>query len=167
MPCFACIDELPSVIIKSPDTDVFFIALNASSVIPSNVYFETGNQKNLRIISLDKVRLHYGPQCHIRRNTTLPDFNTGNFTVHGWGIDDDGVVYVKWMNLPPAPASILESVNCKCTKGCGNNRCSCRKSSLKCTELCKCHDCQNSDAYEEPGDSDSYDCSQSSESDED
>ncbi|CAB4038033.1 Hypothetical predicted protein, partial [Paramuricea clavata] len=52
----------PSVIIKSPDTDVFFIALNASSVIPSNVYFETVNQKNLRIISLDKVRLHYGPQ---------------------------------------------------------------------------------------------------------
>ena len=52
----------PSVTIKSSDTDVFFIALNASSVIPSNMYFETGNQNNLRIISINKVRLHYGPQ---------------------------------------------------------------------------------------------------------
>lgn len=52
----------PSVIIKSPDTDVFFISLNASSVIPSKIYFETGNQDNMRIISLDEVKLYYGPQ---------------------------------------------------------------------------------------------------------
>ena len=38
----------PNVIIKSPDTDVFLIALNASSIIPSNMYFETGNQNQGR-----------------------------------------------------------------------------------------------------------------------
>lgn len=107
-------------------------------------------------------------QCHIWRNATLPELNTGNITDHGWGIDEDGIVYVKWMNMLPAPASILEFVNCKCTKGCANNRCSCRKSSLQCTELCKCQDCQNSEgANDESDDSDSYDCSQSSDNDED
>ena len=107
-------------------------------------------------------------QWRIWRNATLPRFNTGNFTEQGWRLDEDGVVYIKWMNFPPAPASILGLVNCKCTKGCGNNRCSCRKSSLKCAELCKCHECQNreNDDNDEPDDSDSYDCSQSSESDE-
>ena len=59
---FQASTNYPSVTIKSPDTDVFFIALNASSVIPSNMYFETGNQNNMRIISINKVRLHYGPQ---------------------------------------------------------------------------------------------------------
>ena len=119
----------------------------------------------------DSLRIHINRaafQCRIWRNATLPRFNTGNFTEHGWELDEDGVVNIKWMNLPPAPASFLELMNCKCTKGCGNNRCSCRKSSLKCTELCKCHECQNreDDDNDEPDDSDSYDCSQSSESDE-
>ena len=34
------------------------------------------------------------------------------------------------MALPPAPDSNLVLVNCKCAKGCENNRCSCRKSGL-------------------------------------
>ena len=81
------------------------------------------------------------------------------------GINEEGVVHVKWINPPPAPAAILELVNCKCTKGCNTNRCSCRKSSLKCTDLCKCQECQNRED-EDPDDSDSCDCSQSNESDE-
>ena len=134
--------------------------------------FKSGKfEEELLPPNTDSLRMHINCaayQCHIWRNATLPDFNTRSFTEHGWVIDKDGVVYVKWMNLPPAPESILELVNCKCTKGCGNNRCSCRKSSLECTELCKCHDCQNrDDANDEPDDSDSYDFSQSSESDED
>ena len=54
---------------EEADTRMLCHALHASTNYPSmiinrlsNVYFETGNQKNLRIISLDKVRLHYGPQ---------------------------------------------------------------------------------------------------------
>jgi hypothetical protein len=60
----------PNVIIKSPDTDVFFIALNACSNISAQILFETGNQNKRRIISLEKVkfpvvfRVYWIPQFH-------------------------------------------------------------------------------------------------------
>lgn len=93
-------------------------------------------------------------QCYIWRNATQPILNLPNFTEHGWSIDDNGKVCVKWMNLPPAPDSILTLVNCKCTKGCSNNRCSCRKSKLTCTDVCKCNDCQNGKTNNEEDDDD-------------
>lgn len=52
----------PNVIINSPDTDVFLIALNASSNINAQMFFETGNQNKRRIISLEKVKQHVGAQ---------------------------------------------------------------------------------------------------------
>jgi hypothetical protein len=82
-------------------------------------------------------------QCYIWRKAIQPVLNLPNFTRHGWYIDEDGKVSVKWMTLPPAPDSILVLVNCKCGKGCETNRCSCRKSGLKCTDVCKCSDCKN------------------------
>ena len=45
----------------------------------------------------------------------------------------------------PAPDSILECVHCKFQKGCKTRRCSCYKSDLKCTEMCQCNSCENSD----------------------
>ena len=66
------------------------------------------------------------------------------------------------MSLSPAPDSMLVLVNCKCTKGCENNRCSCKKPGLQCTDVCKCSDCKNGKANsEDPGDSDNdvFDCS--------
>ncbi len=39
------------VLIRSPDNDVFVIALNASWAIPSQLFFQTGMRKNKRIIS--------------------------------------------------------------------------------------------------------------------
>ena len=50
------------VIIKSPDTDVFFIALNAAVDVNAQIYFETGVQTKRRIISLDKVKEDFSPQ---------------------------------------------------------------------------------------------------------
>ena len=50
------------VIIKSPDTDVFFIALNAAIDINAQIYFETGTQSKRRMISLDKVKADFSPQ---------------------------------------------------------------------------------------------------------
>ena len=49
------------VVIKSPDTDVFFIALNAAIDINAQIYFETGVQTKRRIISLDKVKEDFSP----------------------------------------------------------------------------------------------------------
>ena len=52
----------PNIIIKNPDTDDFLIALNACSNITAQLFFETGNQANKRIISLEKVKQHVGPE---------------------------------------------------------------------------------------------------------
>ena len=52
----------PNVIINSPDTDVFLIALNACSNVTAQLFFETGKQANKRIISLEKVKRHVGPE---------------------------------------------------------------------------------------------------------
>ena len=51
-----------SIIIKSPDTDVFLIVLNACLSIDSDIYFETGTGNTRRIISLSKVRECLGDQ---------------------------------------------------------------------------------------------------------
>ena len=57
----ACQDH-STIVIKSPDTDVFFIALNACLEIDANLLFETGVGNRKRIISLDKIRQHFGDQ---------------------------------------------------------------------------------------------------------
>lgn len=52
----------PNVVIKSPDTDVFFIALNACLDIDADVFFETGIGNGRRIISLSNIRNNLGDQ---------------------------------------------------------------------------------------------------------
>ena len=52
----------PNVIVKSPDTDVFVIALNSCLGINANMFFETGIQNARRIISLNNMRQHLGVQ---------------------------------------------------------------------------------------------------------
>ena len=51
-----------TIVIQSPDTDVFFIALNASVEIDANLSFETGVGKGRRIISISSIRQHFGDQ---------------------------------------------------------------------------------------------------------
>ena len=51
-----------TIIIQSPDTDVFFIALNASMDIDADLFFETGVGKGRRIISISSIRQHFGDQ---------------------------------------------------------------------------------------------------------
>ena len=52
--------EYPNIVIRSPGTDVFTVALNASLSICSHVYFETGTKDNRRIISVSRVRENLG-----------------------------------------------------------------------------------------------------------
>jgi hypothetical protein len=52
----------PTVIIKSPDTDVLLIALNACLDINADIMFETGAGTGRRIISLAKIRQCLGDQ---------------------------------------------------------------------------------------------------------
>lgn len=53
------------------------------------------------------------------------------------------------MTRPPAPDYLLECTTCKCKSGCQSKRCSCQKVQLKCTELCSCVDCSNTDVDED------------------
>lgn len=50
------------ITIKSPDTDVFVIALNACLSIHADIVFETGTGAGRRLISLSKVRRSIGDQ---------------------------------------------------------------------------------------------------------
>lgn len=85
--------------------------------------------------------------------------NMPNFSDHGWLIEDNQVK-VNWMSLPVAPDSILAFVKCSCRKGCSNNRCSCNKASLSCSDLCNCNECENVEScHAEDNESEEADCS--------
>ena len=50
----------------------------------------------------------------------------------------------------PAPESVLHLVKCGCKKQCRYERCSCRKASLNCSDICGCSGdgeeaCENSE----------------------
>ena len=60
---------------------------------------------------------------------------------HGWTLDRESNSWLPvWTTLPVASAACNELVKCACksVKGCGA-RCSCKKASWKCTELCGCN----------------------------
>ena len=118
--------------------------------------------------SLDNHIRRANYQCYIWRHAVLPILRLPDFCNHGWKLDEEGNVTINWMSFAPAPDSVLEFVNCQCKKGCENNRCSCAKAAMKCSDLCKCIGCKNSstnitDSLE--SDSDTFSPDQSSPSD--
>lgn len=56
---------------------------------------------------------------------------------HGWVLEKD-TVRVRWISQDPIPREIMEIDSCKCKSGCDTNRCTCKKSSVTCTDLCGC-----------------------------
>ena len=54
--------EYSNIIIKSPDTDVLLIALNACLDIDADIMFETGVGNGRRIISLTKIKRCLGDE---------------------------------------------------------------------------------------------------------
>ena len=65
-------------------------------------------------------------------------------TLHGWKHDGDRLQAVP-TTLPPAPKAVLQLIKCGCKGKCITMSCSCRKHSLKCTDMCtSCHlNCEN------------------------
>lgn len=50
------------------------------------------------------------------------------------------------------PADLLQTISCKCAKGCDSKRCGCRKLGLKCTNLCSnCQESENCTNSEDKG----------------
>lgn len=60
---------------------------------------------------------------------------------HGWKMEN-GELIIHWMNLPPAPESLMDLIHCsaKCKKSqCTDaNICTCLQNKVPCTDLCKC-----------------------------
>ena len=69
----------PKVIIKSLDTDVFLIALNASSNINAQIFFQTGNQANKRLISLENVKQSVGSESVVYGVDWVSQFHRYNY----------------------------------------------------------------------------------------
>ena len=65
-----------------------------------------------------------------------------------------GQLEIIWMTRPSSPDSLIECVSCKCKTGCKTLRCSCRKSSLSCTDVCGCVDFNNGQDEESPSEDD-------------
>ena len=107
----------------------------------------------------DSLQLHLqraNYQRYLWRHAMMPNLNAPDIRNHGWRIED-GRVSIQWMNLAPAPDSILAFVNCSCKKGCENNRCSCFRANMRCSDLCKCSSCLNASKNNESVDSDDDD----------
>ena len=91
-------------------------------------------------------RVNY--ECFIRRRCCEAHIGAPSPVGNGW-IEEDGCLCIEWITIPPAPASILENVNCSCSKGCTSRRCGCIRAGVKCTEVCKCTGCKNCDEVEQ------------------
>ncbi|XP_035674790.1 uncharacterized protein LOC118414705 [Branchiostoma floridae] len=79
----------------------------------------------------------------------------------GWCKDGDQLV-IDWMDGEPAPTAVLELLSCSCSKACKITKCSCLKNGLKCTDMCKCMDCDN-----RPDEEDNQDDTEDSDGDHD
>ncbi|XP_066924012.1 uncharacterized protein [Clytia hemisphaerica] len=92
------------------------------------------------VLFLHSLRANF--QAFIWKHANIAFLYLPSFTEHGW-LRNDGNIVINWMDKPIAPDSVLNFIKCKCTTGCKNNRCSCVKALLKCTDLCGCIDCQD------------------------
>ena len=73
---------------------------------------------------------------------------------YGWELGSDLQLTIKWHAEVVIPADLGTVVSCSCKSICETNRCSCRKSSLMCTQLCKCKQCTNNEPFAQPEDND-------------
>ena len=48
------------------------------------------------------------------------------------------------MNGPPSPEAVLNLLWCDCSRRCTVGDCTCLRNGLKCTDVCKVKDCDNS-----------------------
>ena len=94
---------------------------------------------------------------HISRTNVVAMRDKSYITPHPClpPIEENGWMLVGMEYVPvrclykPAPAAVLELIKCGCRTACKANHCSCKKNSLPCTALCKCHNsaCSNTPDY--------------------
>ena len=67
----------------------------------------------------------------------------------GWDQNEEGDFIVSWNNVNPAPDEVLEMMFCTCSRKCVRGSCPCVDNSLKCTDACTNHSCDNFQSNEE------------------
>ena len=72
---------------------------------------------------------------------------------------------VSWNNVNPAPDEVLEMMFCTCSRKCVRGSCPCVDNSLKCTDACTNHSCDNFQSNEEINQDDDDDDDRHNESD--
>ena len=91
-------------------------------------------------------------QASIHKRSLLQHQNLPSPEGNGWKMDD-GELAIDWMDLAPAPDSIIELAFCKCkgtkcTPPDADDTC-CASRGLRCTDLCQCRNCNNSAPLDE------------------
>ena len=90
-------------------------------------------------------------QTYIWVNASNAILNLPSPAGNGWE-NVDNKISPFFMTKESVPESVLELVTCKCRFGCVNNRCSCRKNGMECTDACSCHnftECENDEYVED------------------
>lgn len=81
---------------------------------------------------------------------------------HGWEVNDEGDLVIKWMSGLPAPDVVPSLISCNCKRKCVPTDCSCMLNGLKCTTVCKLQNFLNMavahDDSEDNQDSSDSDC---------
>lgn len=101
------------------------------------------------IPSTSALRLHWQRCCWVARlwaQACNSDVNVPDVTCHGWTISEENikVVWDTKDNISKVASNQkMLKVGCKCTKGCANNRCRCKKAEKQCSLFCMCKNCQN------------------------
>ena len=75
----------------------------------------------------------------LQNSPDVPEAKEG----HGWVIDGDGQIEIKWITGQPAPNIVLSLMFCKCVKSCKAGSCQCIDNGLSYTHACKLLDCDN------------------------
>ena len=80
----------------------------------------------------------------VRKECGTPCPDIPSPTSHGWRQDENRLQAVP-TTLLPAPKAVLELIMCGCRGSCITLSCSCKKHSLKCTDMCGCFQtkCEN------------------------
>ena len=93
-------------------------------------------------------------QTAIHKRSQQKNIEAPSSVGYGWELRSDLQLVLKWHAEVVKPADLGTVVSCSCKSNCETNRCSCRKSSLMCTQLCKCKQCTNNEPFAQPEDKD-------------
>ena len=78
---------------------------------------------------------------HVWSTSLVKDAHWPSPTEWGWKMETN-VLRPLWTELPEVSRVSQQLIKCRCQERCNISRCRCLRSSLPCTDLCRCGGCQ-------------------------